>query len=226
VEEVWVDDVRVAAGEGLGDGRVHRLSLRLDPALYADRSVVVTVKETQGQDVWLGEIALHDVDYRYADSGGSRDPAYSSERGYGYLDGVASTSWGTLPYQSRRVDLLDSDPADDPDNELRYRFDGLEAEKRYLLHLTFFHKLAQAPVFQVGVDDRRVRDDFSVPYSQTVYITTTVPIQAYAEDGWITDQRHGQRLCERGGVGGADAAASGSGLSGGDGDPVLHRGLR
>jgi len=66
----------------------------------------------------VGQVNLHDVDYRYADAGGANDPAYPSDQDYGWLDGVAPDPqpWGTLPYQSVRVDQ--------GDDELRYRFDG------------------------------------------------------------------------------------------------------
>jgi hypothetical protein len=38
-ESITVDGNLIAGPEDLSDGRVHRLSLRLDPALYADRGI-------------------------------------------------------------------------------------------------------------------------------------------------------------------------------------------
>ena len=86
------------------------------------------IKETIGWDAQVSVINLIDIDYRYADSGGEKDPLYPSdtELPYGWLDGISYTTWGSLPYQTRRMDLADSDPSDDPDNEIWYQFDGLE----------------------------------------------------------------------------------------------------
>ena len=74
-ETVKVDGNTVAGPEDLGDGTVHRLSILLDPALYTDRSIRVTVEAYEGLGALVNEIALRDVDYRYADSGGPQDKA-------------------------------------------------------------------------------------------------------------------------------------------------------
>ena len=141
-EKVLVDGNLVQEAVDLSDQAVHRLSLLLDPALYADRSIVVAIEEIQGHDATVAQVNLYDVYYRYGDAGGANDPAYPSPTGNGWLDGVTQTTWGTLPYQSRRIDIADANPDDDPDNELRYRFDGLDPSWRYQVHLTFYQGAA------------------------------------------------------------------------------------
>ena len=159
---------------------VRHLSLRLDPALYADRSVSVVISETQGYDAQVAEIALYDVDYRYADAGGGGDVQYPGPlgvlgRAYGWLDGVSFTTWGTLPYQSRRSDTADSDPSDDPDSELRYRFDGLNPAKQYRLQMSFYHQFGTLPDQFVAVDGTVVVPPTTLPASVTTVFSPTVP---------------------------------------------------
>jgi hypothetical protein len=140
VESIEVDGNVLTDTINLSDGNVHRISIRLDPALYADHSIVVGVKEQIGYDAVVSAINLHDIDYRYADSGGTNDLAYPGDTSprYGWLDGVVNSPWGTLPYQTRRIDLGDADPSDDPDDELRYRFDSLKLAKSYQLNFTVY----------------------------------------------------------------------------------------
>ena len=96
--------------------------------------ITVAVREGEGMGALVSEIALYDVHYRYADSGGRGDPIYPAGGkagfAFGALDGSAITTWGTLPYQSARRDLLD--------NDVRYQFDGLRGDKRYKVHLSFY----------------------------------------------------------------------------------------
>ncbi|MCX7854098.1 MAG: hypothetical protein N2383_15125, partial [Caldilineales bacterium] len=188
-ERVLVDGFEVAPAVNLGDGRAHRISLRLDPALYADRTVTGTIEEVQGNDAVVSVVALHDIDYRYADAGGSNDPPYPSPatdgRRYGWLDGIPQTRWGTLPYQSRRIDLGNPDPSDDPDNELRYRFDSLKRTARYKLLLTFFNRTTPDPTLRVTVDGVPVTAEFTVPFNVRLDRTVSIPPSAYVEDGSI-----------------------------------------
>jgi hypothetical protein len=179
-ESVYVDDTLVAGPEDLGDGEVHRLTTRLDPALYADHAVRVTVEAPGIDGAVVGEVNLYDVDYRYADAGGSDDPAYPGpgvELPYGWEDGVSNTSWGALPYQSVRVDQSD--------NELRYRFDGLEPDKTYNVHLTFWQPSGTGRIQRVRIDglDTGLTVD-SGDYAQHRE-TVAVPPTAYADDGSI-----------------------------------------
>jgi hypothetical protein len=184
-ERVLIDGLEMAPSVNLGDGQVHRLSLRLDPALYADRTVTLAVEELQGNDALVSVVALHDIDYRYADAGGGRDPQYPGNQGYGWLDGVAQSPWGTLPYQSRRIDLGDADPSDDPDNELRYRFDGLKRTARYNLLLTFYNRTTPDPVMRITVDGVPITSEFPLPYNTRLDRTVPIPPSAYADDGSI-----------------------------------------
>ena len=179
-ESVAVDGFPVAGPEDLGDGQVHRLSIRLDPALYADRVISVTVTAPGIDGAVVNQVNLHDIDYRYADAGGANDPAYPSgkrPRLYGWLNGVASDGWGTLPYQTVRVDQTD--------NELRYRFDGLERDKQYNLRFTFWQSSGSSRVLQVRVDGQDTglmvdTGDYAL-HEETVQ----VPWGAYADDGSI-----------------------------------------
>ncbi|OQA40554.1 MAG: hypothetical protein BWY52_02842 [Chloroflexi bacterium ADurb.Bin325] len=186
-ERVRIDDNIISDPIDLSDLAPHRLSFRLDPAFYADRSIVVSIEELFGNDAVVSEINLYDIDYRYADAGGSTEMDYSAERTFGPLDGVKQTTWGTLPYQSRRIDLGDSNPDDDPDNELRYRFDGLQPNKRYQLLITVYQGSGVATVQQTvavdNVDTGVVLEVIGVDRDDKV---VDVPVGTYASDGTIT----------------------------------------
>ena len=180
VESIKADEALIAEPEDLSDGRVHSLSLRLDPAFYRnDHSVRVTIEAPGIDGAVVGAINLYDVDYRYADAGGSNDPQYpsTSERKYGWLDGVANTAWGILPYQSVRVDQSD--------NTLRYRFDQMEAAKSYQLSLTIWQPSGAARIQKVQIDS--VDTDLSVNSGdyQVHRLTMDVPKSAYSNDGSI-----------------------------------------
>ena len=58
---------------------------------------------------------------------------WSIGTGWGWLDGIASNSWGILPYQTTRVEQQD--------DELRYQFDNLSASNNYSLNLTFYQPM-------------------------------------------------------------------------------------
>ncbi|MGC8782208.1 MAG: CARDB domain-containing protein, partial [Anaerolineae bacterium] len=197
-EEVWVDGMPVAPATDLSDHQPHRLSLLLDPALYRDRTITAAIVETHGLDAQVAEISLHDVDYRYADAGHSSDPndpadprypgpaaAQARGRAYGWLDGERLASWGNLPGQTVRMDRADDDPADDPDSELRYRFDGLDPARRYRLRLTF-RQLSGASVIQkVQLDGTDATPSFTLASGQAYSLTVAVPPMAYDADGSI-----------------------------------------
>ncbi|MCX7689067.1 MAG: hypothetical protein N2045_13975, partial [Fimbriimonadales bacterium] len=187
-EAVYVDDMLVVPAVDLSDHRPHRLSILLDPALYADHTFVATISEMHGLDAMVAEINLHDVDYRYADAGSSnsiRDPQYPGARGYGWLDGEPLTSWGSLPYQTVRMDRADTNPNDDPDNELRYRFDQLDPSRRYRLRLTFRQGSGATIIQKVQIDGTDASPSFNLDNGQTVSMTVTVPASAYQADGSI-----------------------------------------
>jgi hypothetical protein len=184
-EKVLVDGNLVQEAVDLSDQAVHRLSLLLDPALYADRSIVVAIEEIQGHDATVAQVNLYDVYYRYGDAGGANDPAYPSPTGNGWLDGVTQTTWGTLPYQSRRIDIADANPDDDPDNELRYRFDGLDPSRRYQVHLTFYQGAAGVVDQTVFIDAFNTGPQVVLNGVQQRDVTVDVPVGAYAQDGSI-----------------------------------------
>ena len=181
-----VDDNLIGEVIDLSDGEVHRVSIRLDPAFYADHNIEVSIQESTGYDAVISEINLIDIDYRYADSGGENDPAYpsSSTLAYGWLDGVENTPWGVLPFQSRRIDLSDANPDDDPDNELRYQFDGLDSEKSYKLALVFFQKLGGTVNQTIFIDEIEV-DTITLDGEDRIDKELDVPTSAYQDDGAI-----------------------------------------
>lgn len=171
-EVVKVDGNQVAGPEDLGDGEVHGLSLLLDPALYADRTISVTIEAPGFDGAVVNQIALHDVDYRYADSGGANDPAYPGTRGFGYLDGEPQA--GSLPYKSARVDQADA--------EVRYRFDGLDPLKRYQVHLSFWQTTGGNRLQKIQVDGADTGASVTVVSGQQVSVTVPVPLVHYQSD--------------------------------------------
>jgi hypothetical protein len=143
-ESITVDGMELAGPIDLGDGQVHRISLRLDPALYRDHQISVQVSAPGADGVVVSAVNLHDIDYRYADSGGGNDPQYPGTRGFGWLDGNLNISYGTLPYQSGRVD---------PDNNtVQYRFDNLLSEKEFDLDFTFWQSLGTGRIQKIKID--------------------------------------------------------------------------
>jgi hypothetical protein len=143
-ESVTIDGLQVAGPVDLGDKQLHRLSLLVDPAFYADHLLRVEIQSPGIDGAVVSEVNLHDIDYRYADAGGGKDPQYPGTKAYGWLDGTASTSWGTLPYQSVRVDQSD--------RELRYRFDDLNPAKSYKLNLVFWQPSGNGRIMNVNID--------------------------------------------------------------------------
>jgi PKD repeat protein len=182
-ESIYVDGNRIAGPEDLSDGRVHRLSLRLDPALYADRGISATVQAPGIDGAVVGEVNLHDIDYRYADAGGQADPQYPGGRWaglgrpYGWLEGVPNTAWGTLPYQSVRVNQ--------GGNTLRYRFDGLNPARQYQVNLTFWQPSGTARIQKVQIDGTDTGLTVNTGDYQVHRVTVDVPASAYASDGSI-----------------------------------------
>lgn len=176
-ETIYVDDYQVSEAQDLGDAQVHRLSIRLDPALYSDRTISVSIKADGIDGAVVSAVNLHDIDYRYADAGGGNDPEYSVEGDYGWMDGSPLTTWGTLPYQSVRVDQSD--------NEVRYKFDNLDPTKRYNVHFTFWQPSGTARIQKVQIDGL----DTSLTVNTGDYLqhqeSVGVLSNAYATDGEI-----------------------------------------
>ncbi len=177
-EVVKVDDITVGGPEDLGDGEEHRLSILLDPALYADRTISVTVEAYEGLGALVNEIALHDVDYRYADSGPVNDPQYpTGDLPYGWLDGSSTSASGSLPYQTARVDLLD--------NDVQYQFDELDPLKRYQVHLSFYQSSGNNRVQQIWIDGQPTGTELTIVSGQHYSATASAPLTAYQGDGSI-----------------------------------------
>lgn len=177
-QRVHVDGIEIAGPVDLGSGDVQKLSLLLDPALYADRAIEVAVTVDGSGGALVNQIALVDVDYRYADAGGANDVRYpTGARAYGWLDGVAQTPWGTLPYRSLRENQAGS--------ELRYRFDALDPAKSYQVHFSFFLGGGNNRVQQIWVDDIPLSGDFTLIAGQRNDQRVDLPKESYA-DGTIT----------------------------------------
>ena len=182
-----VDGNTVTGMENLSDGAVHRLSLRLDPALYADRSISVTIVAPGIDGAIVNEVNLHDVDYRYADAGGAADRQYSGVAdgrigAYGWLTDTVSASnnsWGSLPYQSVRISQGTNN------NVVRYRFDGLRSAKQYQVQMTMWQLTSTARVHTVQIDGI----DTGLNVNTGDYVlhqpVIDVPQGAYATDGSI-----------------------------------------
>lgn len=176
-ESVSVNGMLLSGPIDLGNGQVHRLSLRLDPALYSDHQINVLISSPGADGAVVSAVNLHDIDYRYADSGGANDPQYPGTRGFGWLDGAATTSYGTLPYQSGRVDQND--------NIVRYQFNNLVATKEYDLDLTFWQSFGTGRIQKVKIDG--VDSGITVDTSDFLIHRERIPVPAnlYQTDGSI-----------------------------------------
>lgn len=176
-ETVLVDGNQISEVEDLGDGLVHRLSLRLDPALYGDRSILVEIHADGIDGAVVSEVNLHDIDYRYADSGGNLDPQYPGDQSYGWIDGSPVLTWGTLPYQSVRVDQSD--------DTLNYQFDNLSPTKLYNVHFTFWQPSGTGRIQKVQVDG----NDTGLSVNTGDYLRhqekIAIPLSAYSSDGMV-----------------------------------------
>lgn len=178
LETVTVDNVTLTtAPVDLGDRQVHRLSFLIDPALYAqDRSIGIVIAADGVQGTVVSEVNLHDIDYRYADAGGQNDPRYPGNRAFGWEDGSANTTWGTLPSHSVRVDQTD--------RELVYRFDGLRSDKRYTVHLAFRQGSGSTPTaLKVQMDGVDAGSTFTINTGERVDKHIAVSPIHYQSDG-------------------------------------------
>jgi len=176
VQQVLVDGLAVAGPVDLGDQSEHRLSIRLDPAVYRDHAIDVAIIGQEGSQraAVVASIALREIDYRYADSGGANDPNYTAARGWGYLDTNSVAISGALPYQSARVDQ--------DDNELRYRFDRLDPARRYFLHLTFWQATGNPLLQRVRADGLDTGATVNLVAGSPVSITIRLSPATYASD--------------------------------------------
>jgi hypothetical protein len=174
-ESIYVDGNLLAGPVDLGDQQVHSLSLRLDPAIYADNTISATIQTPEIYGALVSEISLHDIDYRYCDAGAIGEPAYSAERGYGYLEGTAQ--WALLPAHSSRVNLSG--------DTLRYRYDGLKPGKKYDVRLTFYQPSGATAIQKVYMDSVDTGVRVSVPAGTSVSADVPVLPGYYDTDGSI-----------------------------------------
>jgi len=177
-QSVYIDGNLVDGPINLGDGEVHHRSILIDPALYADHSVEVSIESPGVNGAIVSAVNLHAVDYRYADSGGSNDPAYSVGLGYGAVNGVANSAWGRLPYQSVRVNQTG--------RSVDYRYDGLTGDKFYQLHLSFYQTNDTSRVQQVEIDGKPAGAEIALVNNQKQRISLPVPTETYTDDGSIS----------------------------------------
>jgi hypothetical protein len=154
------------------------ISLRLDPAFYADRTITVGFEKTGtglGGPV-ISALKLTDIRYCYRDSGNPGEVSYANATdGCGYLDGFDDQSWGSLPYQTVRYD---------DDGNVRYRFDGLAADKQYQLNLTFYEGDGAKRVESIIIDGQTVASGINLS-AVPQYLSYDVPVATYSGDGWI-----------------------------------------
>ncbi|MCP4168141.1 MAG: hypothetical protein GY759_19915, partial [Chloroflexi bacterium] len=187
-QQILVNNQIVGDPIDLSSGEIHEVSILLDPAFYKEHAVTIGIEELLGNDAVVSAIALHDIDYRYADAGGANDPEYDVDADYGFVDGVEQDSWGTLPYQSRRTDLGDGDPTDDPDDELVYQFDNLDPTLRYFLRFVFYQNSVGLSEQTIWVDDISTGEMATLVDEEREDITVNVPLNAYFNDGSIEVQ--------------------------------------
>jgi len=178
-EAVWVDGFDMGTAVTLTDGQVHCLSILLDPALYADHAITTSVRCTQLAGAVVSEHALREVQYVYIDSGpdAARDPAYSSARGYGYLNGYGSQAWGTMPAETVRTIA---------GTEVRYRFDNLLPGRDYQVNLTLYEEDGAGRIQTVRLDDFDTGYSVSLGDGQVHKVSIPIPIWAYVGDGSVT----------------------------------------
>lgn len=177
-QSVYIDGNLVDGPVNLGDGEVHHRSILIDPALYADHSVEVSIESPGVNGAIVSAVNLHAVDYRYADSGGTNDPDYTPTLGYGALSGGRSSAWGKLPYQSVRVNQTG--------RSVDYRYDGLAPDKFYQLHLSFYQTGDTSRTQQVEIDGKLAGAEISLPNGQKQRVSLPVPTETYTDDGSIS----------------------------------------
>jgi hypothetical protein len=104
------------------------------------------------------------------------DIPYSSENSYGYLNGEAMTTWGTLSWQSCRFDFGGS---------VRYRFDKLDPVKRYHLDATFYEGDSSGRTMELWIDGASSGSSANCTGGSIKRISATIPATVYAADSSI-----------------------------------------
>jgi hypothetical protein len=178
-EYIRVDGATLAGPIDLGPDKANNVSLLLDPALYADRTISVSIEAGGGLGALVNSISLREVDYRYVDAGSASDAIYSASRGYGWLDNptAVNASCGSLPSRTSRVDQND--------NELRYRFDNLKPFKSYRVLFSFYQCTGTNVTQRIYIDDPPVGNDITIQANTLYTATRVVPASTYNTDGSI-----------------------------------------
>ena len=180
IQNIFVDDILLTSTPiDLRGGEKQQYSFRLDPAMYADNQVTITIKSEGIDGAIVNGISLDEIDYRYSDAGSPiNDPQYTTELGFGWIDGTANTLMGTLPYQSIRIDQSDS--------ILTYQYDQLSPEKQFQIKFTFWEQSGNGrtlSVFADGLSSGLIvfTGDYEV-HTETIMI----PPETYQSDNSVT----------------------------------------
>ncbi|MCA0352064.1 MAG: carboxypeptidase regulatory-like domain-containing protein [Chloroflexi bacterium] len=178
-EVINVDGNPIVGPVSLANGQIQRLSTRIDPALYADRKIEVSIEAPGIDGAVVAYVSLHPIDYRYIDAGSLTEVGYpgttpSSGLSFGALDGVRNSIWGTLPYQSVRIDQSDA--------TLRYRFDGLKRDRRYQLHTSFWQRDGSERIQKVQIDGIELGSPINTGNFQVQRPVLDIPQSAYVSD--------------------------------------------
>lgn len=175
---VLVDGIELA-NPVVASSTPNSISLLLDPALYADHSITITIEKVGGGlgGPVVSELKLTDIRYCYRDSGHPDEQVYEgAPDGCGWLNGYPDQSWGVLPYQSVRYNDQDT---------VAYRFDRLQAGGRYRVNLTFYAGDSPGSRTQSVLVDGQQAASGIIPAAVPQQIFVTVPPAAYATDGSI-----------------------------------------
>jgi len=148
--------------------------LLVDPSLYADHSIEISIAKVGGGlgGPVVSELMLTDVRYCYRDSGVQGEISFAdASDGCGWLNGIADQSWGTLPYQSVRYQDFSS---------VDYRFDGLESTNDYRLNLTFYQNDSPQRIENVLIDGVTALSNILLSNTPK-YVHVDVPAATYTD---------------------------------------------
>jgi uncharacterized repeat protein (TIGR01451 family) len=170
---VLVNNTEVASGITANSTPAYR-SILIDPSLYANHTIKVSIEKTGGGlgGPVVSELKLSDIRYCYRDSGKQDEAGYAgAPDGCGWLDGTPDQSWGSQPYQTVRYD---------DDGSINYRFDRLDPVKAYRLNATFFDNDQAGRNQSIQVDGSILRSGI-VPNATPQTLQVDIPPTAYAD---------------------------------------------
>gem|GEM_PF-3113755 len=107
---------------------------------------------------------------------GLTDIPYVSGAGYGYLDGAAEVTWGTLSWQSYRYGF---------GGVVSYRFDDLDPAAAYHLDATFFEGDGAGRTVEVWVDGNYTGQSADLADGLVHRLSVALPHADYATDGSV-----------------------------------------